>query len=153
MFGLLKKAKLSVFEYDHLLTKGQSVPDDVVLDAATKAGFVLITKDSSMEDDWIQAIIEKRARVIRVREPEEEDGANVTRVAAAIICSNQACHKILLENLNGPLVIRVNSTGEITKVLREQELRAHSNRLLTGRIVRGKRHYSVGVQKQQKGVH
>ena len=135
--SLLRKAKMFVFQYEALLTKNRKISDGDVIKRACASGFVLVSKDTSMEwDDGLEDIISNRARVIFIT---DQDGGPV-HWASALICSARHWERELLNNPMGPLTISVNRDGSIRKVAGEDELRKRRNRLLTGKLARGKRH-------------
>ena len=94
-----------------------------------------MTKDERIERDWVDVIIKHRARVILLTDSQ----GGITELAAALICARDACERTLLDNPMGPLIIRVNKTGTISKIRGETELRSRRDKLLTTNIVRAKR--------------
>jgi hypothetical protein len=137
---MLRKARICVFQYEALLKKNQKIPDGEVLKRASESGFVLVTKDMSMEwDDGLDDIIAHRARVIFITDQQ----GGPTHWAAALICSARAWNKVLLDNPLGPLTISINCDGAIKKVTGEEELRQRRNKLLTAKLSRGKRQRTI----------
>ena len=89
-----------------------------------------------METDWIEDIIANKVKVIRLT---DENGGPI-HWAAALIAGESAWRRTLLDNPDGPLIIRINRSGAITKSYGEQALRQRRDQLLTSTISRRKRH-------------
>jgi hypothetical protein len=60
----LRAAGLVVHQYEKLLTKNRKIQDSRVIEVASEAGYVIVTKDTRMESDWTEDIIEHKAKVI-----------------------------------------------------------------------------------------
>jgi len=129
-----------VFQYEALLEKNKKIPDGKVLARACESGFVLVSKDITMEwDSGLEDIISNRARVIFIT---DQEGGPV-HWAAALICSEIHWHKILLDNPMGPLTISVDREGKVKKVTGKSELLLRRDRLLTSKMARRRRHITV----------
>ncbi len=89
-----------------------------------------------METDWIEDIVANKAKVIRLT---DEKGGPI-HWASALIAGESSWRRILLDNPDGPLIIRINSAGVITKCYGEQALRQRRDQLLNSTISRRKRH-------------
>jgi hypothetical protein len=133
---LLTKSLIPVREFEFLLQKHQKTPDSEVLEKASAAGLILLTKDESMESDFIEEIVRFRARVLALQMP----AGNVYRMHAAVTASSHKWERILLSNPVGPLVIRIREDGSIGLVRKEAELREILDRVLTARKASQKRH-------------
>jgi hypothetical protein len=132
--SILRRGGLRVLEYQTLCEKNKKIPDDSVIGKVCESGFILVTKDEAMQSDWIEEIIEHKARALVLT-----DGhGNVVHWAAALISSEAVWERALLDHLIGPLIIRINRQG-VHRVDPEPELVALCQRLKTSRIVRAKR--------------
>lgn len=142
---LLKDAKIVVVEYDEVLIKNTRTPDDTVLSSAASMHYVLITKDKAMDKDEIESIISYNAKVVVLT----DKVGGVPHFAAAIIAAMKKIERALLDNLRGPLVVRLNSDGTITKIRGADELRQRYQNHMRSRIQRGKRieakHAKIGT--------
>ena len=134
--SLLKQAHVSVQPYEKLLPKNKKTPDATVIERCTEANYVLVTTDKRMESEWIEDIIRNKAKVIRLT----DDHGGPIHWAAALICSESRWTSVLLDNPNRPVIIRVERSGVITRIVGETELLTRRDQLLTASIVRGKRH-------------
>jgi hypothetical protein len=134
---MLKSAGISVFRYETLLTKNQKIQDCAVIQTACESGFVLVSKDENMEREWIDDIIRLKARIVLLADPT----GNITQLGAALICARKRVERILLDNLHGPLIIKITEAGHTITLKGDAELRARRDKFLTARIVRAKRHY------------
>lgn len=131
---MLKRGGIQVRLYESLFEKNTKTQDCIVIEGVCRAGLILLTKDESIEADWIDDIIAYKAKVLVLT-----DGhGNTTHWASALIASESAWDRALLNNRVGPLVIRINRQG-IGKVEFESDLRRLRERLRTARIVRAKR--------------
>ena len=88
-----------------------------------------------MESDWTDDIIRHKAKVILLT----DDEGGPANWMAALACGAASWTRALLDHPNEPLTMRLNRTGNITRIAGEQELRARRDQLLTGRIVRNKK--------------
>lgn len=134
--SLLKQARVSVQPYETLLPKNKKIPDATVIERCAKANYVLVTTDKRMESEWIEDIIQHKARVIRLT---DDDGGPI-HWAAALICSKSKWSRVLLDQPNTPVIIRVERSGIITRIVGEADLLKRRDQLLTASIVRGKKH-------------
>jgi hypothetical protein len=134
--SLLLKARIPVFEYDFLLTRNSKIPDGDVLKRSVEAGFILVSKDSSMVSDELDHIIKHRARVIFL---DDQHGGPVTW-AASLICGHIAYERVLLSNPKGPLTIHLTCEGKVRETVGEAELRRKFQRLSAKNVIREKRH-------------
>jgi hypothetical protein len=132
--SILRKGGLRVFVYETLLEKNRKISDASVIARACQSGFILVTKDESLEGDWIEEIISHKARALVLT-----DGhGNVIHWASALIASESVWERALLNHPIGPLIIRINRRG-VGKVEEEADLLALCQRAKTARIVRAKR--------------
>lgn len=131
----LRDARLPVCKYEVLLERNAKVPDDKVIEASAKAGYVLVTKDERMETDWVDEIITYKAKVILLTDC---DGGPVDW-ASSLICSQREWTRVLLDHLSAPVTIRLNKNGRMTKLTGESELIARRDRLITKRVARAKK--------------
>jgi hypothetical protein len=129
------QARIAVQPYEKLLRKNSKTPDAAVIEAASKANFVLVTKDQRMESDWTEDIIACKAKIILLT---DDDGGPVNWMAALLV-GQAAWTRVLLDHPAEPVTMRVSKSGAVTKVSGEQELRKRRDQLLTSRIIRDKR--------------
>ena len=106
-----------------------------VIEAASKAGYVLITTDKRMEAVWTDDIIFHKAKIILLT---DEDGGPI-HWASAIIVGQSAWERVLLDHLKEPVTIKLNKFGSVTKIAGEEDLRKRRDVLLTVRITQAKR--------------
>ncbi len=133
---LMKDAGMSVFQYELLFARNQKIPDDVVIEKAHTSRLILTTKDEAMEREWIGTVIATKARMVLLT-----DGTGgITNLAAALICAHPAIERILLDTPDGPLIIKVNRSGDVTKIRGEVELQERWKHLFQAAMVRSKRH-------------
>ena len=143
---------MSVFQYELLFFRNQKIPDDAIIEKAHASRLILITKDEAMEREWIGTVITAKARMVLLT-----DGTGgITNLAAALICAHPAIEKILLDNPDGPMIIKVNRSGDVTKIRGEVELLERWNHLFQAAIVRAKRHGTptpkpIKAKKQRNG--
>jgi hypothetical protein len=127
-----------VFVYETLFEKNRKIPDGQIIERSCQSGFILVTKDESMESEWIEDIIAHKARVILLT-----DGyGNVMNWAASLIASEKVWHRALLDHPFGPLVIRINREG-VQRIDYAESLSKLCQRRKTARIVRSKRNVAV----------
>jgi predicted nuclease of predicted toxin-antitoxin system len=131
----LVEAGVPAVLYETLLNRN-SVSDGDVFEKATKSNFVVVAKDLAMERDELEALIRTKTRLILLL---DSDGGPYIW-AAALICSYDACVKIMHDNPLGPLVVRVSKAGMITKIRGEAELKERFLRQQTRKITSAKRH-------------
>ena len=132
----MRDAGISVFQYELYFQRNQKIPDDAVIKKAHESRLILITKDEAMEREWIGTVISAKARMVLLT-----DGTGgIASLAAAFICAHPSIERILLDNPQGPLVIKVNRSGDITKIRGESELTARWNHLFQAAVVRSKKH-------------
>ena len=133
--SLLEQARILVHQYESLLPRNKKIPDARVIEVSAGAGYVLVTTDRRMESEWIEDIIRYSAKVVLLT---DQDGGPI-HWAAALVAGEQGWRRALLDNPAGPLVIRINKAGQITKLTGEADLRSRRDHLLTVRIVRAKK--------------
>lgn len=143
--SLLIQARISVQNYETLLQRKKKIPDDHVIAVAAKANLVLVTTDKKMETEWIEDIIANQAKVILLT----DDSGGPIHWASALICGEAAWVRVLLNYPRGPLTIRINRSGSVTKITGESELRKRGTDLLQAKIVRAKR---SGMALQRRAV-
>jgi len=133
--ALLTKAKICVHKYEKLLRKNRKIPDPEVIAACSKANFILVSKDPSMERDWIEDIIECKAKVLFLSDKE----GGIMHWTAALMCSRKAWERAFLDHPNEPMLIRITNSGGITKITGEADLRKRRTKLMTTKISRAKK--------------
>jgi hypothetical protein len=140
LLRLLRDAGIQVFLYESLgLERGKKIPDDTVIARARELGYVLLTADQSIEKESIDFICRYEARIIILTDTE----GGLPNWAAAVICSHDACTRIFLNQPSGPVIIKVNRSGAITKFRGEEEIKKRRDQILTASIARAKRHASA----------
>jgi hypothetical protein len=133
--ALMKDAGMSVFQYELLFERHKKISDDEVIARTKASGLILATKDEAMEREWIGSIIAARARMILLT-----DGTGgIANLAAALICAHDRIQKILLDNPEGPLIIKVNRHGDVSRIRGEAELKERYRRLFQAALVRSKK--------------
>ena len=132
----LMEAGIVVQPFESLLKKNKKTPDSNVIERATGANYVLVTTDRRMETEWIDDIIRCKAKVILLT----DDHGGPIHWTAALVCSETRWRRVLLDNPNAPVSIRIDRTGNITKIAGASDLVQRRDHLLTASIVRAKRH-------------
>jgi len=133
--SLLSRARIEVCEYDSLLKKNTKTPDSKVIEVCSAASFILVTTDKRMESDWTDDIVRHKARIILLN----FDEGGPLQWASALICKQSAWERVLLDHLAGPLVVKINRSGSVTKVVGSDELVKRRERILTGQVIRNKK--------------
>jgi len=133
---LMKEAGMSVFQYELLCERNKKIPDDEVIARAHKSRLILTTKDEAMEREWIGNVIAIRARMVLLT----DGSGGIANLAAALICAHPAIERLLLDNPEGPLIIKVNRSGVVTRIRGEVELQNRWNHLFQAAMVRAKKH-------------
>jgi len=88
-----------------------------------------------MEREWIGSVISAKARMILLTDGE----GGIVHLAAALICAHDVIERLLLDNPTGPLIIKVNSHGDVTKIRGDAELRKRWDQLFQASVIRAKR--------------
>jgi predicted nuclease of predicted toxin-antitoxin system len=133
--ALLRKAKLSVHEFQKLLPKNKKIPDSRVIQEAAKARYVIVSRDLSMESDWTEEIIQNKAKVIMLTDQE----GGPMNWASAIVCGELAWERVLLNHPNEPVIIKINRSGAVQNIAGEKELIERRDHLLTIKITQAKK--------------
>jgi len=110
--SLLKEAGLCPEPFEKLLRGKRKTPDSEVIEACSKAGYVLVTKDQRIESDWTDDILKHKARIILLT---DDDGGPIHWMAA-LSCGFASWNRALLDHPGEPLTIRLNRSGHVTKI-------------------------------------
>lgn len=149
---LLADAGITAIEYETLLTKNQRTPDDSVLAMASRLNYVVITRDKAMDRDELESIVAHKAKIVILT----DKTGGVPHFAAALIVANEKIKRALLDTPVGPLVIRLNHDGTISKIRGAEELISRAKKFVSGRIARGKRieakHQKIGAPARTLGL-
>jgi len=109
--------------------------DDIwIQEIAAVRQWVILTSDRALERTEIDSIISSKAKVIILT----DNHSGWVRWAAALVAAQESINATLHE-YDGPLVMRVAKTGNVSKVRQGDDLIEFQQRLRTRRILRAKR--------------
>lgn len=131
--GILVKAGMRVHRHNDHFSPEED--DDVWIASVANNNWAILTADKSIERHHIDTVVQSRAKLIFLIG--KRSGA--IQWSASMVVSQGKIFEILRSN-DGPLVIRLGKSGEITKVRHLQEIVERQKKVETGRIIREKRH-------------
>lgn len=140
--SFLAQARVPAQAFETLLRRNKKMPDSTVIEQCANNGYVLVTTDRRMESDWIEDIVKHKAKIIILT----DDEGGPIHWTSALVSSEKRWRRILLDHPDDPITIRIERSGNITKVAGAEELLQRRDRLLTINITKSKRH---GLTKKQ----
>ena len=130
--AILTKIGISVRRHKDHFTPEED--DDVWIAEVSKRKWAILSADKNIEKDHLEAVVQNRAKLILLIG--QRSGA--IQWASSVVVAQEKLLKLLQEN-EGPLVIRLGRSGEI-KVRLKAEVSEKRRRVETTKVTREKRH-------------
>jgi hypothetical protein len=131
--AFLEAARFSVQRHERHFA--QEEDDDVWIAKVANNNWPILTADAEIEREHLDVVVNSRAKVILLIG--KRSGA--AQWASSVVVSAEKLVRILEEN-DGPLILRLGRDGTITKIRPTAEVEVRQRQAETTRIVREKRH-------------
>jgi hypothetical protein len=133
MCGILTKAGMLLERHKHHFDKEEV--DDVWITTVGNKNWAILTADKNIENNHLHSVIRSKSKLVILIG--KRSGA--IQWASSVVVSMERIFRYLQEN-DGPLILRVAKSGEITKVRKSEEILSRFRRSETAKVVREKRH-------------